>query len=209
MEEHISNTPPPGLPRAREPRGFMDRAKTTVAKWFQAYRTSRFSVKSIRAYPSNVSIVDWSDSESMPCQHSHREKDCVLYMFKGLLRGFIVGFALKSCFAFALLMFSRKIFVRPGVVLHKSLVESDALHFGKFMGIMGFVYRSLQCLFCKLRGKPGKRNSVLAAFISGAAILLDTGKGARGRRSTIALYLICRFVCCVCCVCCVCECVCE
>jgi len=42
--------------------------------------------------------------------------------------------------------------------------------------------------FCKLRGRPGKANSSLAAFIAGSTILMEDP----GRRGTISMYLLVR-----------------
>ena len=120
-EEHIQTTstspkqqqkqqqPPPLRPRILLPsRSFWHQL---YDRWQAAWRHSSFSIKAIHAYPSNLSIAEgWGDG--LPCSHSHREKDCIVYVFKGLFRGWAVGYLLKSCFTLALSITSRQMFRR-------------------------------------------------------------------------------------------------
>jgi hypothetical protein len=106
---------------------------------------------------------------------------------QGLLRGAAVGYALNTGFHLAVSLFSRKFFASPVAALRRA-GGRDSLRFGLFLGAMGFAYRLLQCLFCKIRGRPTRGGAAAAAAIAGTAILLD----APERRSTVSVYLFVR-----------------
>lgn len=147
-------------------------------------------LKSLSAYPSMAaSLGDWDGSRRPdPCQHSHWEKHCVVYSFKGVARGFLVGYGLRAAFALATTAFSQRMLKSPLRVLVAALLSRRALRFGVMLGLVGFVYRNLQCLLCKLVGRPSKRNSAVAAFVAGLAVLAETPE----QRKTLGGFLFVR-----------------
>ena len=67
------------------------------------------SVKAIPSYPSNASL---KDQINLPCHHTHHDADCIVYVFKGLARGLMVGYCLKASFSIAISLFSRRMLRR-------------------------------------------------------------------------------------------------
>ena len=109
LQEEQREQPPtqPAYQRSEE------KTKSILQQWYAQLLTywvrSGNSIKSIRAYPSNISLADgWGDG--LPCSHTHRERDCIVYVFKGFLRGIAVGFSLKSAFSLTLSITSRQLF---------------------------------------------------------------------------------------------------
>jgi len=136
-EEHIGagNRAAPTVPAISTARnGPVIRTSQTQQIWESLYDVwHNARVKSISAYPSNLSL---SSMESAPCQHSHREAHCVVYAFKGLARGFIVGFSLKTLFYVAVSIFSKQFLRRCDFVYF----------FGVCAMLESLIARSLPCM---------------------------------------------------------------
>lgn len=75
-----------------------------------------------------------------PCT-CHHEEQCWKFAAKGLLRGAITGYALKTAFSVALSLTSPKLYKQPIQTLTSIFASQDTLNFAKFLGVLSGGYR--------------------------------------------------------------------
>lgn len=149
---------------------------------------SESPIKRLSAYPSmsKLRLAEWDGSEPLPC--AHREPHCVVYAFKGAVRGLLVGYGLRTAFTLATSLPTPRFLGAPLRGVIAVLLSRQSARFAVFFSLLGFVYRQLQCLLCKMTGRPSRFNSAVAAFFAGLTVVVES----KEQRTTLAGFLFVR-----------------
>jgi len=117
------------------------------------------------------------------CAHKH---GCFENAARGLLRGFLGGYVVKSGLNVALATIFQRAWKKPH--LYKQSVGKDSLRFALFVSTLAGSFKATNCAMRKLRGKEDGLNSLVAGLVSGSVLIFDEKK----RRTELALYLAAR-----------------
>jgi len=129
----------------------------------------------------------WNESSVGLCHHA--DPSCIFNAIRGLARGFIVGYGLRSLIGVITALLFKKI-IKPRKILKSSFGSRNAVDFGVFLGLYNSLYKGTNCLLRNLRKKDDGWNAALAGAVAGTSMYF-------WKSSELALYLTSRAMECV------------
>ncbi|XP_006823451.1 transmembrane protein 135-like, partial [Saccoglossus kowalevskii] len=114
------------------------------------------------------------------CKHQF---GCIHYILNGFLRNFWMGYGIQTALTFIGTI--PAMFKNPRYIyryFYKSLISSDSLGLGVFLGLLSSLFRAVCCVLRWFRNKDDKIHGLIAGFISGLSMVYY-------KSSSIALYV--------------------
>lgn len=115
----------------------------------------------------------------------HKESSCIQHSVKGLLRGLIIGYGIRSIIALITALFIKRLYRNPKKLIQTTFLQRETFDFSLFLGFYNLGFKGTNCFLRYIRQKEDGLNSFIAGSVAGISMIF-------WKSNEIALYVAAR-----------------